>query len=156
MAGILFATGEQRVDQQTLQEHAAPHTTSDLLYKSVLTGNATSNYSGLIRVHPGAQKTDAYQANRNLLLSRAAHADSVPKLEIEANDVRCTHGATVGPVDQDQIFYLMARGLRRDEAERLVVEGFLQPVIDRIPLESVRERIRFHLDRRIVRENVPA
>ncbi|MHB8571968.1 MAG: Fe-S cluster assembly protein SufD [Candidatus Dormibacteria bacterium] len=150
MAGVLVGAGEQHFDQQTLQEHVAPHCTSDLLFKSVLTGSADATYAGLIRVHPDAQKTDAYQANRNLLLSSTARAESVPKLEIEANDVRCTHGATVGPVDQEQLFYLMARGLRRPDAERLIVDGFLAPVLDRIPLAQVRDRVHDVLDRKLL------
>src|SRR5206468_2387307 len=94
------------------------------------------------QVAEGAQRTDAYQANRNLLLSETARADSIPGLEILANDVRCTHGATIGTVDPEQMFYLMARGLRPHEAQRLIVEGFFAPVIDRVPLESVRDRLR--------------
>jgi Fe-S cluster assembly protein SufD len=96
----------------------------------------------MIQVAPGAQRTDAYQANRNLLLSDTARADSIPGLEILANDVRCTHGATVGTVDAEQMYYLMTRGLPRNDAQRLVVEGFFAPVLDRIPLESVREQLR--------------
>ena len=104
---------------------------------------------GLIQVSEGAQRTDAYQANRNLLLSDTARADSIPGLEILANDVRCTHGATIGHVDEEQMYYLMARGLPRAEAQRLIVEGFFAPVLDRIPLESVREHLRGVIQRKI-------
>ncbi len=142
MVGVMFAGEEQRFHHHTLQEHRAPNTSSDLLYKVALTGRARSEYSGLIRVHPFARGTDAYQANRNLLLSPRSRADSMPKLEIENNDVRCTHGATVGPIDEEQLFYLMARGLPRGEAERMIVEGFFEPVLERVPLEGVRERVR--------------
>ena len=103
----------------------------------------------MIRVEPDAQKTNAYQENRNLLLSPDAHADSIPGLEIMANDVRCTHGATLGRVDRDQLFYLMARGLSRAEAERLIVRGFFQDVLDRIELEPVREALGAALEARI-------
>jgi Fe-S cluster assembly protein SufD len=103
----------------------------------------------MIRVEEGAQKTNAYQENRNLLLSKTAHADSIPGLEIMANDVRCTHGATLGQVDRDQLFYLMTRGLTRPEAERLIVRGFFQDVLDRVELESVRESLAAALEARI-------
>ena len=103
--------GTEHVDYDTTQEHAAPNTTSDLYFKGVLADRARSVWRGVIRVDKGAQSTDAYQENRNLLLSPQAHADSIPGLEIQANDVRCTHGATVGQVDKLQLFYLMSRGL---------------------------------------------
>src|SRR5207247_6619886 len=113
-----------------------------VVIKGWLTDRARSVYHGLIQVAEGAQRTDAYQANRNLLLSDTARADSIPGLEILANDVRCTHGATIGTVDAEQMYYLMARGLRRHEAQRLIVEGFFAPVIDRIPLQSVSDGLR--------------
>ena len=122
------------------QNHLAPHTTSDLLFKGALVDKSRSVWQGMIYVAPGADKTDGYQANRNLLLSRDARADSIPGLEILADDVRCTHGATVGKIDADQIFYLMARGISRVDAERLIVEGFFDPIMLRIPFEGVRER----------------
>ena len=149
MLGIGFGSGVQRFHHHTLQDHQAPNTASDLLFKTALDGEARSEYSGLIRVHPDSQKTDAYQADRNLLLSRHARADSMPRLEIQANDVRCTHGATVGPIDEEQLFYLMARGLPRLEAERMIVQGFFEPVMERIPVESIRERIRRAVDAKI-------
>jgi Fe-S cluster assembly protein SufD len=142
MVGIMFANGKQRFHHHTLQDHQAPNTTSDLLFKAALTDEARSEYSGLIRVHKDAQKTDAYQANRNLSLSEHARADSMPKLEIEANDVRCTHGATVGPIDEEQIFYMMSRGLPRPVAERMIVEGFFEQVMEKIPIEEVRATVR--------------
>ena len=140
--GFMFGDSRQHFDLHTLQRHLQPNTTSDLLIKTVLKDRARSVYQGLIQVSEGAQRTDAYQANRNLLLSETARADSIPGLEILANDVRCTHGATIGQVDEEQMYYLMARGLRRNEAQRLIVEGFFAPVLDRIPLEAVRERLR--------------
>jgi len=141
LLGFFFGDGKQHFDQHTFQNHIVGHTTSDLLYKGALKDEAYSAFRGLIRVNPQAQRSDAYQANRNILLSPKAHADSIPELEIEANDVRCTHGATVGPVDPDQVFYLMARGIPRIEAERLIVEGFFDPLMQKIPLESIRAEL---------------
>ncbi|HEY6866788.1 MAG TPA: SufD family Fe-S cluster assembly protein, partial [Candidatus Eisenbacteria bacterium] len=139
--GFMFGEARQHFDLHTLQQHLADHTTSDLLIKGCLKDRARSVYQGLIQVAEGAQRTDAYQANRNLLLSETARADSIPGLEILANDVRCTHGATIGTVDDEQMYYLMARGLPRNQAQRLIVEGFFAPVLDRIPLESVRDQL---------------
>ena len=136
MLGIVVGGEDQEFDYQTLQDHTAPQTMSDLLYKTALKDRARSLYSGLIRVGKSAQRTDAYQANRNLLLSGQAKADSIPKLEILADDVRCTHGATVGPVDEDQRFYLEARGMSESEAERLIVEGFFEPIFEQARLEA--------------------
>jgi Fe-S cluster assembly protein SufD len=141
MLGFYFGDEQQRFDQHTFQNHLAPHTGSDLLYKGALKDTAYSVFRGLIRVNPGAQKTDAYQQNRNLLLSDHSHADSIPELEIQANDVRCTHGATVGPIDDEQRFYLMARGIQKSEADRLIVEGFFDPLMQKIPLETIRDRL---------------
>jgi Fe-S cluster assembly protein SufD len=147
--GFMFGDQRQHFHLHTLQRHQIDHTTSDLLIKSCLRDRARSVYQGLIQVSEGAQRTDAYQANRNLLLSNAARADSIPGLEILANDVRCTHGATIGHVDPDQLYYLMARGLPRNEAQRLIVEGFFAPVLDRIPLDAVREQLRREIERKI-------
>jgi Fe-S cluster assembly protein SufD len=147
--GFLFGDQRQHFHLHTLQRHIVPHTTSDLLIKSCLKDRARSIYQGLIQVSEGAQRTDAYQANRNLLLSEQARADSIPGLEILANDVRCTHGATIGHVDDEQMYYLMARGLPRLEAQRLIVEGFFAPVLDRIPLESVRDQLRDEIRHKI-------
>jgi Fe-S cluster assembly protein SufD len=140
--GFMFGDQRQHFDLHTLQQHLAEQTTSDLYIKGALKDRARSVYQGMIQVARGAQRTDAYQANRNLLLSETARADSIPGLEILANDVRCTHGATIGTVDPEQMYYLMTRGLARNDAQRLVVEGFFAPVLDRIPLESVREQLR--------------
>ena len=147
--GFMFGDGRQQFHLHTLQRHLADHCTSDLLIKGCLKDRARSVYQGLIQVAEGAQRTDAYQANRNLVLSDTARADSIPGLEILANDVRCTHGATIGNVDPEQMYYLMARGLPRNEAQRLIVEGFFAPVIDRIPLEGIREHLRQVIQRKI-------
>jgi Fe-S cluster assembly protein SufD len=149
VTGAYFADGEQHLDYDTFQEHAAPNTTSDFAFKGALRDSASTVWRGMIRVEKDAQKTDAYQQNRNLLLSKEAHADSIPGLEIMANDVRCTHGATLGQVDRDMLFYLMARGLSRHEAERLIVRGFFQDVLDRIEIEPVRNALGDALEARI-------
>ena len=149
VTGAYFADGDQHLDYDTFQEHIAPSTTSDFAFKGALRDHATTVWRGMIRVEPDAQKTNAYQENRNLLLSADAHADSIPGLEIHANDVRCTHGATLGQVDREQLFYLMSRGLSRSEAERLIVRGFFQDVLDRIELEPVREALAEALEARI-------
>jgi Fe-S cluster assembly protein SufD len=149
VTGAYFADGAQHLDYDTFQEHEAPSTTSDFAFKGALRDRATSVWRGMIRVEPDAQKTNAYQENRNLLLSPQAHADSIPGLEIMANDVRCTHGATVGQVDREQLFYLMARGLSRAEAERLIVRGFFSDILDRIELKPVRETLGAALEARI-------
>ncbi len=141
MLGIYFGDGTQHFDQHTIQDHVKPNTTSDLLFKGALRDRARQVFSGMIKVEPGAQKTNAYQANRNLLLSDKARVDSMPKLEIGANDVRCTHGATMGQVEPEYLFYLRSRGLTREEAERMIVEGFLDEIVQRIPLEEVRDRL---------------
>jgi Fe-S cluster assembly protein SufD len=141
MLGLYFGDADQHFDHNTSQDHIAAHTSSDLLYKGALDGRSRSVFRGIIRVHPGAQQTDAYQTNRNLLLSEHARADSLPNLEIEADDVRCSHGATVGQLDADALFYLMSRGLGRAQAERLVVLGFLGEVLSRLPLGGVVEKV---------------
>lgn len=140
MSGFYFTDHDQHLDHDTQQNHLAPQTTSDLLFKGALTDSSRSVWQGMIYVAPGAQKTDGYQANRNIVLSRLARADSIPGLEILADDVRCTHGATVGQIDRDQVFYLRARGIPEKEAERMIVEGFFDPIMQRIPFEGVRER----------------
>jgi Fe-S cluster assembly protein SufD len=149
VTGAYFADGTQHLDYDTFQEHIAPHTTSDFAFKGALRDTASAVWRGMIRVEKDAQKTNAYQENRNLLLSPKAHADSIPGLEILANDVRCTHGATLGQVDREQLFYLMTRGLSRAEAERLIVRGFFQDVLDRIELEPVRDALAAALEDRI-------
>ena len=140
MSGFYFADGSQHLDHDTQQNHLAPDTKSDLLFKGALKGKSRSVWQGMIYVAPGAQKTDGYQANRNLVLSEHARADSIPGLEILADDVRCTHGATVGKLEQEPLFYLKSRGIPQRDAERLVVEGFFDPIMQRIPFEGVRER----------------
>ncbi len=149
VTGAYFADGTQHLDYDTFQEHAAPDTTSDFAFKGALRDKATAVWRGMIRVEDEAQRTNAYQENRNLMLSPETHAVPIPGLEILANDVRCTHGATVGRVDREQLFYLMARGLSRQEAERLIVRGFFQDVLDRIELEPVREALAGALEARI-------
>jgi Fe-S cluster assembly protein SufD len=141
MSGVFFGDGRQHLDYDTQQNHAAAHTTSDLLYKGALKDRARSVWQGMIKVFPGAQRTDGFQANRNLILEKTARADSIPGLEIEADDVRCTHGATVSQLDPEEVFYIQSRGLPLQETQRLIVQGFFAPVIDRIPSESVRERL---------------
>ncbi len=149
VTGAYFADGTQHLDYDTFQEHAAPHTTSDFAFRGVLRDSATAVWRGMIRVEHEAQKTNAYQENRNLILSPEAHADSIPGLEILANDVRCTHGATNSPVNRDELFYCMARGLSRGDAERLIVRGFFQDMLDRIELEPVRDAVAAALEARI-------
>ncbi len=155
MSGAYFVDGNQHLDYDTEQNHLVPHTTSDLLYKGALKDEARSVWQGNIHVYPGAQRTDAYQASRNLSLSHAARADSIPGLEIEADDVRCTHGAAISQVDKEEVFYLMARGIPYKIAEQLIVNGFFKPVLDRIPMDNVRARLeasfaaKMGLDRRM-------
>jgi Fe-S cluster assembly protein SufD len=140
MSGFYFTDGNQHLDHDTQQNHLAPHTTSDLLFKGALKGHSRSVWQGMIYVAVGAEKTDGYQANRNLILSPNARADSIPGLEILADDVRCTHGATVGKLEQEPMFYLKSRGIPEKEAERLLVEGFFDPIMQRIPFEGVQAR----------------
>lgn len=141
ISGLYFAHNRQHIDLDTQQNHHAVGTTSDLLYKGALRGKSRSVWQGMIVVDPGAQKTDGFQANRNVLLEDTARADSIPGLEIKADDVRCTHAATVGQVDENEIFYLESRGIPRHEAVKLIVQGFFDPVMQRIPFEEVRERL---------------
>jgi Fe-S cluster assembly protein SufD len=141
MSGLFFADKRQHYDLDTQQNHNAPDTTSDLLYKGALKDKARSVWQGIIKALPDSQRIDGFQANRNLLLSNTARADSIPGLEIEADDVRCTHASTIGNIDQEQIFYLMTRGIPKKNAEQMVVEGFFAPVLERIPMEGIRERL---------------
>jgi Fe-S cluster assembly protein SufD len=136
--GVFFADGQQHFDHRSIQDHVAPNCTSDLLYKGALRDRSRAVYSGWVHVRPGAQKTDAMQTSRNIVLSEHAKADAIPNLEIEANDVRCGHAASVGPVDDETVFYLQSRGIPRAEAERLIVSGFFQEVLDRVRIEEVR------------------
>ena len=152
VTGAYFADGDQHLDYDTFQEHIAPEHRERLRVQGrAARERASAVWRGMIRVEEDAQKTNAYQENRNLLLSDTAHADSIPGLEIMANDVRCTHGATLGKVNREELFYLMARGLSRAEAERLIVRGFFQDVLDRIELVPVREALGAALEARIPR-----
>jgi Fe-S cluster assembly protein SufD len=141
MLALTVADEAQEVDARTFQIHEAPNTASDLLYKNSLDDSARTIFSGLIRVEPAAHQTDAYQKVRNLLLSDEAEANSAPGLEIEANDVRCTHGATCGQIEQEELFYLMSRGINRRDAQRLIVHGFLQEVIERLRAPAIGEKL---------------
>ena len=141
-SGFYFASERQHFDHDTQQNHLAPNTMSDLLYKGALVNQSRSVWQGMIYVAPEAQKTDGFQANRNLILSKKARADSIPGLEILADDVRCTHGATVGQLEELPVYYLMTRGFPREEAERMMIDGFFAPIMERIPFEGVRERFR--------------
>jgi Fe-S cluster assembly protein SufD len=150
LLGLIFGEANQHFDLQSLQDHVASDTRSDLVLKVALRDKATSNFTGLIRVGKTALRTSSNQENRNLLLSGEAKADSDPKLEILNSDVtRCGHGATVGPVDEEMIFYLMTRGLSHDEAERLIVEGFFEPLLGQVPIEGVRQRLWASIERKL-------
>ncbi len=138
MLGIFFADEDQHFDHRSTQDHVAPQCSSNLLYKGALRDRSRAVFSGWVFVRPDAQKTDAMQTSRNIVLSELAKAHAIPNLEIEANDVRCGHAASVGPVDEDTVFYLQSRGIPRDEAERLIVTGFFQEVLDRVQLDEVR------------------
>ncbi len=141
MLGVYFAAGDQHHDHHTLQHHVAPHARSDVYYKGAAKDRGTIVYQGLIKLEPGAQKTDAYQTNRNLLLSREASVESVPQLEIAANDVRCSHGSSIAPIDAQQLFYLETRGISRKSAENLLVAGFLEDVLGRIALKNLAAHV---------------
>ena len=141
MLAATVAEGTQEFDQRTLQDHLEPHTTSDLLYKNALTDASKTIFAGLIRVQPGAQHTDAYQKVRNLMLSDDAEADSMPGLEILADEVRCTHGATSGHVDAEEMFYLLSRGIDPQTAQELIVHGFLHEVLERLPDDGATAKL---------------
>ncbi len=149
VTGAYATHGRQHIDFDTTQEHAAPHTTSDLAFRGVLQGRSSAVWKGNIIVDPGAQKTDAFQDSRNLLLSKQAHADSIPGLEIQANDVRCTHAAAVAQVDPEQLFYLRSHGIDEAAAKRLVVEGFLSALVERFEAGPVREVLASALEKRL-------
>jgi Fe-S cluster assembly protein SufD len=141
MSGVFFADGRQHIDLDTQQNHNAADTVSDLLYKGALKDKSRTVWQGMIKALPGSQRIDGYQANRNLMLDKTARADSIPGLEIEADDVRCTHASTIGKLDEEEVFYLMSRGIPRHTAVQMVVQGFFDPVMQRIPFEGVRDRI---------------
>jgi Fe-S cluster assembly protein SufD len=149
MLGLYLAEGDQHFDHETLQDHIAPHASSNLLFKGSLMDEARSVFRGLIRVHKGAQRTDAYQTNRNLILSDRARADSLPNLEIAADDVRCSHAATVGQLDEEEIFYLRSRGIPKTDAIRLVIFGFFGEVLDQLELDEVRRELVRAIERKI-------
>jgi len=150
MFGLALTNKDQYFEQHTKQTHLAPQTTSDLLFKSALFDQSRSVFSGIIQIAKQAQRSDAYQANRNLLLSDQAKVDTLPKLEILANDVRCTHGATVGPIDKEQFFYLTSRGIPEREAKTLIVEGFFEEVLGKVSKREFVEGIRQHLIQKIL------
>jgi Fe-S cluster assembly protein SufD len=145
-----YASGPgQHLDYDTTQEHAAPNTFSDLAFRGVLAAGSTAVWRGMIRVDPGAQNTDAFQESRNLLLSPEAHADAIPGLEIEADDVRCTHAAAIAQIDRDQLFYLTSRGLDPATAKQVIIEGFLESLVERLAEGPVRDEVSAALERRL-------
>ena len=139
----------QHLDFDTLQEHAAPNTNSDLAFRGVLAAGATAVWRGMIKVDPDAQQTDAFQESRNLLLSTEAHADAIPGLEIEADDVRCTHAAAIAQIDKEQLFYLTSRGMDAADAKSLIIEGFLESLVERLAEGPVRDEVSAALERRL-------
>ena len=149
VTGAIAGAGTQHLDYDTTQEHAGDHTNSDLAFRGVLTDKATSVWRGMIKVDPGAQQTDAFQESRNLLLSHDAHADAIPGLEIEADDVRCTHAAAVATMDPEQLYYLKARGLSDAAARQLVVEGFVGELVERAPEGPARDELAGRLEARM-------
>ena len=149
VTGAYAGDGVQHLDYDTTQEHAAEDTTSDLAFRGVLAERATAVWRGMIRVDQGAQRTDAFQESRNLLLSTDAHADAIPGLEIEADDVRCTHAAAVAQVDAEQLHYLRAHGISEPAAKRLVVEGFLEELVERAHEGPIRDALGSELERRL-------
>lgn len=151
VTGAYATHGRQHLDFDTLQEHAAANTTSDLAFRGILDARSSVVWRGMIKVDPGAQQTDAFQESRNLLLSKRAHADAIPGLEILANDVRCTHAAAIAQIDAEQLFYLRSHGLAEKHAHRLVVEGFLQALVERFPQGTVHDAVAGALDRRLER-----
>ena len=151
VTGAYATHGKQHLDFDTLQEHAAPETTSDLAFRGILDGRSSAVWRGMIQVDEGAQRTDAFQESRNLLLSKKAHADAIPGLEILANDVRCTHAAAIAQIDDEQLFYLNSHGLPNEDAKRLVIEGFLQAIVERFAAGDVRDAIGGALERRLER-----
>lgn len=155
LLAVYFGDGHQMLDFRTLQDHAAPRTRSDLLFKGAVEDTATSVYSGMIRLREAAQKSEATQTNRNLVLTEGAGAESIPNLEILANDVRCSHGSTVGPIGDDQRYYLESRGIPPEEAERLIVLGFFDDVLDRLPMTSLTTSLRRSVVDKLERRRAP-
>jgi Fe-S cluster assembly protein SufD len=149
VTGAYATRGRQHVDYDTTQEHAAANCVSDLAFRGILSDRSSAVWRGMIKVDPGAQQTDAFQESRNLLLSKRAHADAIPGIEILANDVRCTHAAAIAQIDPDQLFYLRSHGLSDEVAQRLVVEGFLAELVERFEEGAVREALAHALERRL-------
>jgi len=149
MYSINPVDGTREIDQRTLQDHVAPNATSDLLYLNSLDDKARTIFAGLIKVQPGANGTDAYQKVRNLILSDEADPNSMPGLEILSDDVRCSHGATNGPVSEDELFYLQARGIPREAASRLIVNGFFNSLLEKLPDPALREYLAGLVARRL-------
>jgi Fe-S cluster assembly protein SufD len=149
VTGAYATRGRQHLDYATTQEHAAANTTSDLAFRGILDGRSSTVWSGMIKVDPGAQQIDAFQESRNLLLTKKAHADAIPGLEILANDVRCTHAAAIAQIDAEQLYYLRSRGLSLEQAKRLVIEGFLEATVERFEEGFVREAVATALERRL-------
>jgi Fe-S cluster assembly protein SufD len=149
VTGAYATRGRQHLDYATTQEHAAANTTSDLAFRGVLDGRSNTVWSGMIKVDPGAQQIDAFQESRNLLLTKKAHADAIPGLEILANDVRCTHAAAIAQIDAEQLYYLRSRGLPLERAKRLVIEGFLEATVERFEEGFAREAVAGALERRL-------
>ena len=149
MGGLFFGGEDQHFDQRTLQYHSSPDTTSKMLYKGAVSGEAHSVYQGFIQALPGAIRVDAYQTNNNLILSPEARADSIPGLLIDADDLACSHGATIGNLDEDQVFYLRARGLPDAEARKLLVLGFFEEIVERVPYRQVQDRLHKQLERKL-------
>jgi Fe-S cluster assembly protein SufD len=151
VTGAYAPHARQHVDFDTTQEHGAPNTTSDLAFRGILADRSTAVWRGMIKVDPGAQRTDAFQECRNLLLSKRAHADAIPGLEILANDVRCTHAAAIAQIDKEQLFYLRSRGLPEASATRLVIEGFMAELVERFEQGAIRDAMATALERRLAR-----
>jgi len=151
VTGAYAPHGRQHIDFDTTQEHGAPNTTSDLAFRGILADRSQAVWRGMIKVDPGAQQTDAFQECRNLLLSKRAHADAIPGLEILANDVRCTHAAAIAQIDKDQLFYLRSRGLGEPVAQRLVIEGFMAELVERFEDGPIRKTMAGALERRLSR-----
>jgi Fe-S cluster assembly protein SufD len=149
VTGAYATRGRQHLDYATTQEHAAANTTSDLAFRGILDGRSSTVWSGMIKVDPGAQQIDAFQESRNLLLTKKAHADAIPGLEILANDVRCTHAAAIAQIDAEQLYYLRSRGLSLEQAKRLVIEGFLEATVERFEEGFVRKAVAGALERRL-------
>ncbi len=149
VTGAYAPHARQHIDFDTTQEHGAPHTTSDLAFRGILADRSQAVWRGMIKVDPGAQQTDAFQECRNLLLSKRAHADAIPGLEILANDVRCTHAAAIAQIDKDQLFYLRSHGLDSAVSTRLVIGGFMQELVERFEEGPIREALSGALERRL-------